>query len=527
MKKFLPILLVALMLCACGKETPAPTTAGSQSTASAPETTPPEATEPEATEPEPRDPNMPKKLLRSDVTDFPLSTNETSYADRRQQCVDFMELQVTAQWKPSVDVEFQMTNYNKGTLKYLKADEVYGGIFYHSKGFGNPYRWLEYYDEETGIMDMERAIWENGGIGPDTAMYDTEYDDAGNITYTKYRSLMTLGNQCSSTTCWSWGRMINSVSFGDTCDLNVYNGYIPVGCYSYSYEHEGKTYTDLDIQDFGVKSESNPIGYDTDDVIRDWNAANGADAMFKCYEQLKPGDCLVNQGHTLMVRQVNLYVTRDGTVDYEASTVTVLEQVEAWAHKGNINGIPFKQQGRDNYGYTFSQLMKECYIPFTFAELLDPNDQQDKKHLDYWTTYMGTTGGVKALYSTFEIADKDHGVAVEPAEVYCTYEGEDITLKDFAAMTVGSNYSISDVFVTVSDGISEPIMKNVWRAPFSNYREVPMSANLSTWDVDAKGNLLPLSYHLEQVISGEFVVKVQLQLSTGELLTAYEGYLLP
>lgn len=525
MKKLIPLLLIILLtLCACKKEAPAPTT-GSQ-TASVPATTTPEPTEPEATEPEPRDPNMPKKLLHSDVTEFPLSTNETSYADRRQQCVDFMELQVTAQWKPNVDVEFQMSNYQKGTPKYLKSDEVYGGIFYHSKGFGNPYRWLEYYDEETGVMDMERAIWENGGIGPDTAMYDTEYDKDGNITYTKYRSLMTLGNQCSSSTCWSWGRAINSVSFGDTCDLNVYNGYIPVGCYSYGYEHEGKTYTDLTIQDFGEKSASNPLGYDTDDVIRDWNAANGADAMYKCYAQLKPGDCLVNKGHTLMVKQVNLYVTQDGTVDYETSTVLVLEQVEAWSHKGNINGIPFKQQGRDAYGYSFPALMKESYIPFTFAELLDPNDEQDKKHLDYWTNYMGTTGGVQAMYNTFEMADKDHGVGVEKAEVYCTYEGETIALNDFSKMTVGSNYSISDVFVTVTDPDGIQILKNVWRAPFSNYREVPMTANLSTWDVDAKGNLLPLSYGLDQMTNCDFIVKVQLQLSTGELLTAYEGYLL-
>ena len=511
MKKFLPLLLVVLMLClaACGQQD-APST---------------EPDLPETTEASLRDESMPKKFLRSDVENMPLGSNDMTYEERRQLCVDFMELQVTMQWKPNVNVEFQTSNYQKGSLKQLLTDEIYGGIFYHSKGFSNPYRWLEYYDEETGIMDMERAIAENGGIGEDAVLFDAEYHPDGTLKYTKYRSLMTFGNQCSSTTCWSWGRVINSVSFGDTCDLNVYNGYIPVGCFTYSYEHEGKTYTDLEIQEFGVKSESNPLGYDTDDVIKDWNKANGKDAMFKCYAQLKPGDCLVNKGHTLMVKQVNLYVTSDGTVDYEASTIMVLEQVEAWSHKGQIEGVPFKQQGRDAYGYTFPKLTEESYIPFTFAELLDPNDAQDKKHLDYYHDYMGVTGGVKALYNTFEQAEKLYGEAVETAETYCTYEGAEIAIADFEAMTVGANYSISDVFVTVTDSDGKQLLRNIWRAPFSNYREVPMSANLCSWEQDSEGNLLPISNGIADLAGN--TITVTLQLSTGELLTAYEGKLIP
>lgn len=510
MKKLLPLLLIALMLClcACGAQ---------ESIPSVPETTAPEATGPQ------RLAGMPKQFLRSDVENMPIGNNDMTYAQRRQLCVDFMELQTTMQWKPNVAVEFQTSNYQKGSLKQLLPEEIYGGIFYHSKGFSNPYRWLEYYDEETGIMDMEKAIAENGGIGEDAVLFDAEYYDDGSLKYTKYRSLMTFGNQCSSSTCWSWGRVINSVSFGDTCDLNVHNGYIPVGCYTYSYEHEGKTYTDLDIVDFGVKSDDNPIGYDTDDVIRDWNKANGADAMYKCYAQLKPGDCLVNRGHTLMVKSVNLYVTSDGTVDYEASTIGVLEQVEAWAHKGQIEGVPFKQQGRDNYGYTFPKLQEEFYIPFTFAELLDPNDEQDKKHLDYYQNYMGLTGGVKAMYNAFEISEKDYGKTVEKAETYCTFDGDSITADEFAAMTVGSNYSISDVFVTVTDAEGKELLRNIWRAPFTNYREVPMRANLCSWEQDSEGNLLPLSTGLAELAGN--TVTVTMQLSTGQLLTAYRGTL--
>lgn len=505
MKKLLSVILVAgmlLSLCGCGGNTA-----------------------PETSKPEEVDPNMPKKLRASQVTQFPLATDDMTKEQLRQLCIDFMELQVTAQWKTNTNVEFQMTNYSKGALKYLTTDEIYGGIFYHSKGFGNPYRWLEYYDEETGTMDMETAIAENGGMGEGAATTDEEYNNNGDVEYRKYRSLMTLGNQCSASTCWSWGRVINSVSFGDTCDMNVYNGYIPVGCYTYSYQHEGKTYDATTIEEFGVKSETNPLKYDTDDVIKDWNAANGSDAMFKCYAQLKPGDCLVSGGHTLMVRQVNLYITRDGEVDYAASTVSVLEQTEAWAHKGNINGVSFKQQGRDNYGYTFEQLQKEKYIPFTFLELLDPEDPQDKKHLDYYNSYADKLVSVKNRYSAFDFQDNMAGSGVEKAEVYCTYEGDSITFADFAAMTVGANYSISDVFVTVTDGSGTQLLKNIWRGDFSNYREVSMSDHKCSWETDAEGKLIPIYHGVEALANGENTVEVTLQLSTGEKLTAFTGTL--
>ncbi len=505
MKKiFSAFLAVTLLLtfCACGAKEETP-----------------ENTEPKRLE------NMPKQLLRSDVANMPIGSDDMTYAQRRQLCVDFMELQVTAQWKTNLDFEFQMTNYQKGTIKSFSTEEIYGGIFYHSKGFSNPYRYLEYYDETTGVMDMERAIAENGGLGDGAAVTDVETDANGKVTYQKYRSMMTMGNQCSSTTCWSWGRVINSVAFGDTCDLNVYNGYIPVGCYSYGYEHEGKTYDALTIRDFGVKDETNPLGYDTDDVINDLVAEKGANAMFDCYAQLKPGDCLVNKGHTLMVKQLSLYTDGEGAVDYSLSGVVVLEQTEAWASRGQENDIMYKQQGRDHYAYSFQKLQDESYIPFTFAELLDPNDAQDKKHLDYYHSYADQIPGVKALYNTFSFNDDVHGDGVEKAVTYCTYEGDSISFTDFAAMTVGSNYSISDAFITVIDKDGKVLLENIWRADFSNYREVAMRDHKCSWEKDVEGNLIPVNDGLEEFATGENTVTVTLQLCTGEKLTAYTGTL--
>ena len=136
---------------------------------------------------------------------------------------------------------------------------------------------------------------------------------------------------------------------------------------------------------------------------------------------------------------------------------------------------------------------------------------------------MGLTGGVKAMYNAFEISEKDYGKTVEKAETYCTFDGDSITADEFAAMTVGSNYSISDVFVTVTDAAGKELLRNIWRAPFTNYREVPMRANLCSWEQDSDGNLLPLSTGLAELAGN--TVTVTMQLSTGQLLTAYQGTL--
>ena len=179
----------------------------------------------------------------------------------------------------------------------------------------------------------------------------------------------------------------------------------------------------------------------------------------------------------------------------------------------------------NTFAYSFEQLQKQNYIPFTFVEFLDPSDPQDKAHLDYYNSFKDKIGGVKALYNTFDFTDEVHGDGVEKAVTYCTATGDSITSDEFAAMVVGSNYSISDVFVTVTDGSGKELLKNVWRADFSNYREVPMSSNKGSWETDSEGNLIPISDGIAQLANGENTVTVTMQLCTGELLTAYQGIL--
>lgn len=471
-----------------------------------------------------RDESMPNKLLTSDVTSLPIASNDMTIAQRQELVIKFMELQVSFQWLTNQDIPDWPSTYGGGK-KTIETKHLYGGIPYQSVGFGNPYRWLEYYDETTGIMDLQTALAENGGYGEDAAITDVD-----TLTgYKKYRSLMTFFNQCTSSTSWSWGRVINSVRFGDTKNITAYNGFIPVGGYTYGFEHEGKQYGPEDIQIMGKDDNGaaygNPIGYDTKHVIADWNKANGEHAMFDCYLQMKPGDCLVNSGHAMMVKEVRPATKDDGSIDYNMCLVIVNEQVEGWAKKEKVGEKTLYNQGSKEGAYTLSALQDKKYIPFTFPELQDPNDPQGQKYLAYYNDMMAKTQAVDKLYTTFPCTDACKGTGVEKAETFCTKENGAISLADFTAMVVGSNYSISDVFVTVTDGSGAVKLENIFRAGSTHVREVAMTEGNCSWKTDADGNRLTICEGLEALADGNHTVTVTLQLSTGEKLTAFTGNL--
>ena len=470
------------------------------------------------------DPSMPNKLRVSQVTEFPMATADTSYAERRQMCVDFFRLHLEFQWKPNIDVS-DYVSYYFGYNKSLLKDNLYEGIPYGGMSTGSIYRWLEYYDETTGIMDLETAIKENGGWG------ETGYVDGYKSTsageFPRYRSYMALFNQCSSAPAWAWGRVINTARFGMTKDTNVYNGYIPVGCYGYSYEYEGKTYDMTVIDEFGVKTANNPKGYDVPDVIRDMKTKNGKDALYECYAQMKPGDCLVSTGHELMVMAVNLYTTKSGEIDYTLSTVTVCEQIDAWGKKDNFDGTPLFQQGWVDKSYLFTALEEDNYIPFTFAELLDPNDEQDKKHLDYYNSYKDQLTAIQNAYSAIEYSEEMDSLSVEKGQVYSTLDRNNgsVSVTELEGMSVASNYSIGDVFVVVTDKDGKVLLKNVWRSECYHAREVALTAVRSSFDTDENGNLATLCTGLAELATGENTVEISLQISTGEKLTVFKGAL--
>lgn len=464
-------------------------------------------------------------LTAEQVKNLPVATADMTKEELRQLCVDYFKMQISFLWHPNMDIEFPMT-YRKGTKEISQAD-LHSGLLYQSAGTGNLYRTLEYYDEKTGIFDLKTALEENGGYGEGAALTSIETDETGAMSYYRYRSLMTIFNQCSVGAWWGLSRVINSANYAWTYDMTVYNGFIPVGCYTYGFEYNGKWYGPGDIKAFGEKEPkyNNPIGYNIKNVIQDWNELNGETAMYECYAQAKPGDVLVNQTHTVMVKEVKLHTDPDGTINYDKSAITVVEQTEPWGVETVLNGTNYRQQGQD-IDYPFPTLQKRYYIPFTFIELLDENDPQDKKHIDYYNEYFAKSSAVKSQYQIFKFTEEEllemSGPGVEKARVFTTLEeGTDsITYNQFMRMAVGSNYSISDVFVRVKDAKGNEVLKNIFRARSPRVREVPMTEVNSTW----KGNMYD---GLQSFADGNHTLEITMQLSTGELLTAFRGTLNP
>jgi len=322
-------------------------------------------------------------------------------------------------------------------------------------------------------------------------------------------------NQCSVGSFWGWGRVINSANFNSTQDMNVYNGFIPVGGYTYGYEYEGKYYGADVIRDFGVTTAYNPLGYDTVQVISDWNAKNGSDAMYRCYAEMKPADCLVSPGHAMMVKEVFPVYRQDGTLDPEKSTAVILEQTENWSRQTTLpSGLPYKVQGGIDRVFSFAKLQASSYLPFTFAEFLEEDDPR----------IPGYSSSVLSCYRVFtDLAKNKTGIGVEEANVYCTVSSSksSITLTELAAMTVGSNYPISDVFVTVRDQNQNTVLTNIHRAQTAQLREVSMTAQKSTWEEGAT-----LCDGLRAYTGGAYRVEISLQLSNGQKMIAYGGILL-
>lgn len=271
------------------------------------------------------------KLSLEKINAFPLATNDMTVEERRKLCVDFFRFSQSFAWTPDENHDFSYTLSEKTTKKTVKKGTVYGGLPY-MRGTGNVYRIMEFYDPETGVVDMENA--------------------AANQLY--------FGNQCSIGASWGWARVVNSANYEWTSGMVASRGFIPVG--EYTYDHS--------LSNFNSKIPS------TDVCL-----ANGEQVMFRSYAKLQPADGLVyytTAGHVIMCSSAPVVVENDdGTINGEKSYITVIDQDTGWTEKKQSDGSPFMVQGSIDDKITFAKLFKGSYVPFTFPELLgtDPVEE--------------------------------------------------------------------------------------------------------------------------------------------------------
>lgn len=324
MKKILALLLILALLVPVMQLGVAGTEAGA---------TQPTETEPVETEPEDvpiieGDVQVAEPLTWEKINSIPIANESMSEDELRQIVVDYVRMQLTVTWKPS-----RFTTYvNHGKELMLMSESVYAGLPYVNNSCGNLYKFMEYYDEETGVLDVSLIEGELGRV---------------------------IGNQCSSCAYWGWARISNSTSFTGTPNMLQKNGCIPVGDYTY----------DQNIDNFHT------------DVIRTKTICmdNGPDVMYECYAQLKPGDGLVmytsKAGHTRMVSSAAVVVRNaDGSINGRESYITYLDQVSSWKETTQSDGTPMLIQGGVDVKYTFEKMLSSGYLPFRVPELagLDP-----------------------------------------------------------------------------------------------------------------------------------------------------------
>ncbi len=519
MKKLIALLL-ALTLCLpvfCGCAEPAENTLTETAGAEDKETKEAESkTEEEKT---PRflefDPKNPEKLSAEKLSKLPIASDDLTPAQLRQLAVDYFELQLSFLWKTNFNVTDYPTTYAANTKKTLTQKYLYSGIPYQSQGTGNLYRWLEYYDPETGVMDLARALQENGGYGEGAAITTVKEDESGNTTYKRYRSFMALFNQCSIGSFWGWGRVINSAHLGGTAVLNVYSGLIPVGGYTYPNMEK--------IDRFGTKTDSNPTGFDTKDVIEYVKNEKGKTAMMDCYLKCKPGDCLVSGGHTMMVSGVKIVRKSDGSVNYTRSYVSIHDQGEAWSKSGKLGDTPWLRQGGVSEARLLNELEDQGYIPFTFREFQDPEDELDQKHIEFYNTYIKDNLEItKSLYSEFNFSEERLrelcGEGVEKSEVFLNLNdlGDSISFSQLQSLVIGTNYPISDLFVTVTDQGGNVLKQNIYRSLTSRDRQITLNVTDTKWEMGQDGNYKTVLDGIRPLANGANKITLTLQISTGE-----------
>lgn len=273
------------------------------------------------------------KLTTDRIRALPIAQRSWPIPKLRRLCTDTFRLQLSFAWTPAEDFEFRRTA--KGNTK-LFAGTAYGGIPYAIGGLGNLYRWMEIYDEETGVMTIPE-----------------------NLPREFYKLFC---NQCSFGAFWAWSRVSNSLKYRLTNDMMDRNGCIPIG--EYDYDREA-------ITDFEA--------YPTTRICEE----NGRQVMFRSYAVLQEADGIVNfttGGHVRMISTVPVVVlNEDGTINGEESYTTFLDQAAKYHTMQQSDGSDYQVQGGVDTKITFEKLFTAGYLPFTIPEFAQIKGRKRKR----------------------------------------------------------------------------------------------------------------------------------------------------
>ena len=380
-----------------------------------------------------------EKLSLAGLDALPKKYTDMPIEEARKTVVDFWRYCKTALWIPDARYEVYMDKDGDGVeelQRWMDPGGIYAGLPYVSQATGNIYRLFDFMDQETAVVNVTEAG--------------------------KYPGI--FGGMCSSGCYWAWARVMNSADYR-WCNDSVYTrGYLPVGPYTYDL-------TILELINDGDQG--------TDDICR----ANGEQVMYQSYANMKIADGFIavweKNGHTMMCSVAPTVVYNDdGTINGQDSFLCVTEQGGVWDPGVSPSGISYQYEYSLDKKFTFRKLFEQCYVPYTFGELIGTDP-------------------------------------IEETEVTFSYSGDTITKEKLFSAKVTSNYHISDIYVYAYDQAGNEIYKHAVRARVPSTKEMRVHKIVDytyTW-----GNW-------EAVKAGD-TIKVEVLLGTGERPVLWEGKL--
>ena len=289
----------------------------------------------------------------------PVPSDEVILQRRRDAAEANMRRMLTFLWRSDVDVLYTTLSNT------IPEDAPPGGISQIQIKGGRVYRGMPY----SYASGMDRAFLEYAGE-PVNGVYPisglTWEALSGGGSYAR------VGSDCSSTVIQSWGSIGASVSVTDTRRMTPSRGFLRVGEY---------TSNDSDNTDSASTC-----------------SANGAQVMYAAYAQLQKADAVVyrgsSSGHTMMIVSSDPVYNGDGTINGEQSTVTVLHQTVRYRgdhyYDAALQEDVYLFGGVDDV-FTYTNLMKNGYLPITCKALIDPSPIAKPAVTDTQTTFNKNT----------------------------------------------------------------------------------------------------------------------------------------
>ena len=268
---------------------------------------------------------VPTPLTWEAIDAIPIATADMTEEQLRQIVLDFFRLQLTFQWTPKESFAYSIVTYKEP--RSFSSGVVYAGLPYQGRSLaGNLYWAMEYYDQQTGILD-------NSGMDGQTFS-------------------QLLGNHCTSSPYWAWMRVVNSVTSYANVRFTKSYGFLPVGDYGY------------DTREWSDVAQTKLV-----------TAENGEQRMYECYALLKPADGIFlyiganGNSHCRMVSSYPVVVrNQDGTINGGESYLLYMDQGSGLKDYTADDGSVVHLQGKVDFKATFAELFSKSYLPFTFAE---------------------------------------------------------------------------------------------------------------------------------------------------------------